>query len=301
MNEFSYKNLNEILERLDLYDELDLDDDKLKEKYKAEFKSEIDLKIKYESKTVLGLDIYEYSMYGLDCQALIPFVFEQLFNHTKEFVIHEDLLFEENTFVNKLILTGDGGYQVFKDPLQALVFNTMFNVFLNMYNSFKLFPKLRNYVGALYLRSCISNDQLIEYSNVADDLNIYGPAIINNARILSKDKLNRFLIDENTYTWFLAKMKGIENITEIKSENIRLLLKMRKYNKSMFFGKQKKFRSYFKSCHIQKIGRVKAKNNEISVYNLEVQVFVCLIKRSNAKRIEGFVTTIGNLNSSDIN
>lgn len=305
MKNLSYGNLENTLEDLDSIDDLNIESEEFKKKYFDEFESKIGSNIRYENKTILGLDIYEYSKYDLNKQALIPFVFERLFETTKKFVMAEDLLFKENYFSTKLILTGDGGYQVFRNPLQALVFNTVFNVFLNMYNSFKIFPKLRNYVGAIYLRSCISNDKIIEYGNTENNLNIYGPAIINNARILSKDKLDRFLIDENTYTWFLTNFKGIENITEIKSDEISQILKFSNYDKSMFFEKEKKeqenFRSYFKSCHIQKIGRVKAKNTEISVYNLEVQIFICLMDRISGKRTKGFITTIGNLNTSDIN
>lgn len=46
-------------------------------------------------------------------------------------------------------------------------------------------------IGEINLRYSLTYDNLYFYNK-----NYYGPAIINCARIMSKDKLNRFLLDK---------------------------------------------------------------------------------------------------------
>lgn len=51
--------------------------------------------------------------------------------------------------------------------------------------------------------------------------NFYGSAIINCARIISKDRLNRCLIDAETNKWFLHNTNGIETLTCLPFEGAK--------------------------------------------------------------------------------
>lgn len=48
----------------------------------------------------------------------------------------------------------------------------------------------------------------------------YGKPIINNARILNKDSLNRFIIDKSVYQYFTNYFNGIGNLPRITIESI---------------------------------------------------------------------------------
>lgn len=164
-----------------------------------------------ESRSIVGIDIYKYSSFEFGKQSLIPFIFEMLYRKTTSNCLeHESWLFQylsEKKFSNSFISTGDGGFQELQSPLHALIFIIHFETYLRAYNSGLYYPKLMKEVGQLSLRYVITYGKIITYGN-----NRFGPAIINNVRIHSRDKLNRLLIDGNTNDWFMTNMNGIETI-----------------------------------------------------------------------------------------
>ena len=133
------------------------------------------------------------------------------------------------------------------------------------------------------------------------DDNFFGTAIINNSRILMKDSLNRFLLDKNTYEWFLYKINGIENLQLISVENLKELNCFEDYKetdgKNKIYTKKRGF-DFEKmiSCDIQKIGGITAKATNLIIYNLHLQ-YLGKLGNNDHKT----VVTLGNLNTSGIN
>jgi hypothetical protein len=265
-------------------------------------------KNEYRQCTVLGLDLYAYSKFEFNKQTLIPFVFDLLYQETRiNCVEYEGCFFEGYSFEDNFISIGDGCYQIFDNPIQAFIFNANFYITLHTYNVCRFYPELRIYTGDLFFRSCITSGKKFSYEK-----NHYGPAIITNARILSRDKLNRFLIDEKTYRWFLAKIDGIENIGEIPLEELLEILDIYpdwgrtaifRTNETYKMDDHNKFgRKYgkIKSCHVQKIGNISAKEELFSVYNVEIQIYTYIFNPNDSVTGRGMVVSIGNSNNSGI-
>lgn len=302
MKETSYEELLEQLNRIDTKDRLDkeeiIEDDQIEQLSINN--------IEYNERSILGYDIYEYSQYELSKQSLIPFVFDLLYKETKTFCLrYARSLFDVNDFDNNLISTGDGGFIIFQNPLQCVVFNTLFLGLLQTFNSCSFYPKLREFIGPLTIRSCVTTDKVYHYEN-----NYFGRAIITNARIISRDKLNRFLIDENTYQWFLKNLNGIENIPEVTYEDICNINVVKNISEpgTLFFYKEadllkithNRHMPKFKNCHIQKIGIVTAKKNTVSVYNVELQAYMYYVDENDHNKGKSFTVTVGNLNCTGI-
>jgi hypothetical protein len=140
------------------------------------------------------------------------------------------------------------------------------------------------------LRYAITYDYLYSYKN-----NFYGKAIIKNARILSKDKLNRTLIDKETYKWFEKNINGFESLNTIKNNNIygTTLKEIFKDNEqstvdSYLYGDENKITTSI--C--QKISEINVKNDKFFVYNLYLQIMMKIC--GNEKK--GFIVPVGNLN-----
>jgi hypothetical protein len=270
------------------------------EKFKKELNKEL-AEPKETKKAVLGIDIYKYSKYDYNQQKLIPFVFASLrkraaqlfFDHETFFSSHYDK--GENELENDLINTGDGGYLFFKNPIDAIVFLSKFNALLHLFNSYHLYPNLRKYLDPLTVRYTITYDRLYKI-----DSKYYGPAIIKNARIISKDKLNRFLIDDKTYEWFLLNTNGIENLPNLRMEQMGHLIDSDSKNnealKSVYFCSDKE-RSHFQNIFCQKLEKISVKDDDFEVYNLMIQ---CFVKISHAKKAVPFITSIGNMNCNGI-
>ena len=133
------------------------------------------------------------------------------------------------------------------------------------------------------------------------DKNFFGPAIINNSRVLTKDSLNRFLLDENTFDWFLHKINGIENLQHVSIAQLQELAIFADYKKTtgdnqIYMDSEGFDFEKMISCDIQKIGNITAKQTNLSVYNLHLQYKGYL---GNGKYKT--VISIGNLNTSGIN
>lgn len=263
------------------------------------------------NKTVLGIDIYKYSrMVGLQ-QELIPIIFDLLFEETiktcndvNPFIfqkINKDKMLEE------IIQTGDGGFIVFETPLHAVLFALLFETNVRLFNCGHFYPKIKNITGIITLRYAITIGFLFGYDN-----NYYGEAIIKNARVLSKDKLNRLLIDEEVYQWFIENLNGIETLEIVSIESLKRIPCFSEY----IFDEQKinyiitseedeenKEHNRIKSIIVSKIGSTSAKETELNIYNVLIKA-EALFEEDHApegeERQENYIYSIGNINSSGL-
>ncbi|MDR1446040.1 MAG: hypothetical protein LBI90_03980 [Treponema sp.] len=247
--------------------------------------------IKQEIKAILGLDIYKYSDYEDEKQSLIPLIFDLLLDNTCQYTcVAEKTLSKDINIQNNFIPTGDGGFIIFQTPLHALVFNLYFFAVLHIFNSGHFSPRLSKYIGELNIRSTITYDNVFNYEN-----NWYGKAIIKNSRILSRDKLNRFLIDEETYNYFMKKFNGIETLSIIKDTTFKQIMNIRDdFHSILFDGRNN---NLLRNIHIQKVEETWAKNTKLNIYNLEIQFHATSSLNDNEV---SYIFTLGNSNVANI-
>lgn len=257
-----------------------------------------------ETKTVLGIDIYKYSEYKMGIQEYVPVLFNSLYKLTVGIcLVREGFIFQKykrsfSDFKLSFISTGDGGFQIFDDPIQAIVFAAYFQMNVRIFNSNSfednLYKNLNKIIGRIELRYAISTDKIYSY-----DQNFYGPAIINNARILAKDHLNRLLVDFLTIDWFDKNINTIENLLIIKRENLLEINYFQSYDNTkstILFDNTSDFQP-IRSVDIMKIGSIISKNTLLDIYNLRIQFKLTFEKESGLK---DFVVTLGNLNTQGI-
>ncbi|EMY71653.1 hypothetical protein [Leptospira vanthielii] len=221
---------------------------------------------------------------------------------------YDSLLFQKlinNSKIEiKFIDSGDGGFFIFDNPLLAFAFAIHFQEALTNYNTYHLYRKLRIKVGEISLRYSITYDSLFQF-----DDNFYGASIINNARILSKDKLNRCLIDQNTHDWFLKYFNSIEQLSFITDKDLMKVEAFKDYDFTNisnieFSALSKKgkngVQTYgIKNIYSQKIGLIKSKNTSLSIYNLQVN-FIYSIHNEQVTEFQNITSTLGNLNTSGL-
>jgi len=267
------------------------------------YKESIETKTK--NMAVLGIDIYQYSQFDEEKQVYIPILFRMLFQETICWCKHDEPVVFNNCDLDHIsfIDTGDGGFIIFDTPLQALTFNLKFYTLLKTYNTGHFYPKLHHYIGEITLRSCITYNSVYQINS-----NYYGTAIIHNARILSKDKLNRFIIDADTDQWFNTNIGGLDRLkfftlselfdSELIQKNF---LPDIKQTNSLYHDFTRSYKTQvFENVHIQKIESIAVKKNVLPAYNVEIQInsTVCdEVKRDESIR---FVVTIGNLNTTGL-
>lgn len=255
-----------------------------------------------EEKVVLGVDIYKYSEYASIPQVFVPVLFGNLYSMTVSNVLdYEPFIFNGygktlKDFNSKFISTGDGGFQIFDNPIEAIVFSIYFQLNVKRFNSGasknELLKKLNKLVGHIELRYAITSDKLYSYNS-----NYYGAAIISNSRILSKDHLNRVLIDDNTSAWLIHNINSIENLLDIDKEGFLSTNFFKSYKrelKTILFEKK----GSFKSVDVLKIGTIKSKNTDLNIYNLHLQTLIRLVIDKHAYDI--YIITLGNLNTKGI-
>lgn len=293
-------------------------------------------KSKKEKKAVLGLDIYQYSKYKDEKQDLIPVILKKLLEKAfSDFKKYEPESYKRNLNIfNDYIDTGDGGYWFFENPLDALIFSIYINLTVHAFNSYIFYPTLREHIGIFTVRFALTYDDVYKL-----DGKNYGTAIINNARIMSKDKLNRLLIDEATYDWFLKEINGVENIKIFVAVNMQknnriialrnknhqisepLNLLKNKYDKSLVLGvsnddESKKTREYesldfdkeyfdvITNVICQKLEQISVKEDNFKVYNLFIQYRLNIDNDENvtpsAYYEEALSVSLGNLNTNGI-
>jgi hypothetical protein len=250
------------------------------------------------SRAVLGVDIYQYSRMPNECQRLVPTLFKILHDSAAALcATKETFLFHEAEFAKAFISTGDGGFQILETPLHAVVFAAVFEVNLVGFNGFHLFPALRELLGPISVRYALTYDTLFE-----QDANFFGPAIINNARILSRDALNRFLLDAHTLEWFQENLITVESLLSLTTDDLRLIPAFQHYDMAMesaLFDRNQE-RQGIKSVHLQKLGAVSAKHTVLDVYSLMLQVALERAGSDQERRGATVVATIGNLNSTGV-
>ena len=257
-------------------------------------------------RSVLGIDIYQYSSYGEFEQTLIPFMFKTLFSATikmclenHRFIFQE---YDEARIERNFISTGDGGFLIFSTPLHALLFASNFAIVLRIYNAYHFFPKLRSIIGGISIRYALTFDKIYSFEN-----NFYGRAIINCARILQSDSLNRCLIDENVHRWFTLNMEGLENLQVITIEEIANISYFQAFDSSLvqtnedkIFGKDASRREGIINSDILKIGKIISKETELNIYNLHLQVSLRLTNDDDPSQTKLVTVSLGNLNTSGI-
>ncbi len=261
---------------------------------------------KIGQKSVLGIDMYQYSAFAGFEQSLIPFLFKIIFDSTL------NLCFKNHAFIfqkytreeieKSFISTGDGGFLIFDNPMHSLIFASNFAIIIRAYNAFHFFPKFRKIIGGINMRYAITYDKIYYFNN-----NFYGRAIINNARILVKDNLNRCLIDEHTHTWFTTNLDGVENLQIITLDEIANIYEFNKnYDRKFLEQGDEIFeadpsRKYgIINSDILKVGNISSKDTSISVYNLHLQVTMRLYDEENRERNRMITVSLGNLNTTGI-
>lgn len=256
--------------------------------------------------SVLGIDIYRYGLYKHLEQTMIPALFKILFDKAIR------LCLENNQFVfqhytkerieKSFISTGDGGFLIFENPLHSLFFAINFEMMIRAFNSYHHFPKLRKIIGSISLRYAITYDTIFHFEN-----NYYGSAIINNARILEKDSLNRCLLDQRTYEWFLTNMDGIENLQTYTIYDIANIYEFTKYDKKfikegvndIINTRLSRYTGIINS-DILRIGQFQSKETVMNIFNLHLQIttYASADNKQDTKR--RITVSLGNLNTSGI-
>lgn len=261
----------------------------------------------YGRKSVLGIDIYRYSMYEELEQTLIPVIFKSICNEAIELCLkNHPLIFQKYSHAEiekNFISTGDGGFFIFDIPLQSLLFAINFEIILRTYNSYHFYPKLRKIIGEINIRYAITYDKIYSFDN-----NHYGRVIINCARILSRDSLNRCLIDQNVYEWFLINLDGIENLQIISLNDIINIFEFtHQYNTDIANFAEDQIFSFNNSrnqgiinADILKIGKIMSKETDLSIFNLHLQVTLKLQNKDNQLDEKIIIISLGNLNTMGI-
>ncbi len=259
---------------------------------------------KMNRKAVLGIDIYKYSSYEPFEQTLVPFIFKLLFRETIDMVFKNHKFFFQKYTKEEIeesyISTGDGGFVIFDIPLHATLFAANFALVLRTYNSFHFYPKIRKIIGGVSLRYAITYDKLYYFDN-----SHYGRAIINNARILSQDALNRCIIDQNVYDWFTLNIDGLENLQVLTIEELANIYDFQgSYdydilddNPDQMFMKTPNRDYGIINSDVLKIGEIKSKESVLYVYNIHIQVAV-KVQRGESERM--ITISLGNLNTSHL-
>lgn len=253
-------------------------------------------------KVILGLDIYKYSQYPKYEQIYVPVVFEKLYGITVGNCIKQEKFIFSKYGKNKIefkknfISTGDGGFQIFDNPIQAIVFALLFQANIKRYCSGgsvdSVAKKLYKLVDQIEIRYAITMESLYKYGS-----NYFGPAIINNARILSKDSLNRLLIDEGSIQWLSKNVNGVETLIALNKSNMLKIAYFKDFDPeltSFFFNK----RRLINSVDLQKVGRLEAKQTTVDIYNLHIQAEVLM--NITHHDFNTYVISLGNLNTSGI-
>jgi len=307
IKKLNYKEIQDLLNKLDtriVFEETNVipDDNEL---YK-QLKQYVDYE-NISQKAVLGIDIFKYSLYGEFQQTMLPFIFDTLFKAAIRLCLtNHPYLFQkysQDKIEKSFISTGDGGFLILDTPLHALIFASNFAIILRVYNSYHFYPRLRNVIGKISVRYAITYDSIYSFKS-----NYYGRAVINNARVLVKDNLNRCLIDEHAFNWFMTNIDGVENlqiltiddisnIQEFRDEYDRNLLE--KYHDEIF--EPEASRKYgIINADILEIGKITSKDTELNIYNLHIQACLKLYNDDNPNQNRTITVSLGNLNTSGI-
>jgi hypothetical protein len=258
-----------------------------------------------QKRTVLGFDILGYSQMERERQSLIPFLLSLLLNRTYDSLIKTEKFLFSMYDMNKLkkgfIHTGDGGFQVLPNPLYGIVFAIHFEMNLRSFNSGRIYPHFSKYLKGIKVRYTETFDDLYRY-----DGNFFGPAIIKASRIISKDRLNRFLMDQGSYDFFLHEFNGVETLSMINLE----MVQKSKYFEKLWYLNYDRLKGIvirdssdkgnsLDTIIVQDIGFVDSKSESYRVYNFYCQ-FAFNHSEINSKepnkKFNQIKVSLGNLN-----
>lgn len=299
--------LTQIMKILDTYDIRNVNERVKKAPDKTELQEALTEHIdsvNFSMKSVLGIDIRGYGSFDDFEQPLIPILYQILFDEAIALTL-ENLEFtfqkyDEKKIKSHTISTGDGGFIIFDTPLHSLLFASSFAIALRLYNAYHLYPKLRAAIGEINLRYAITYDRIYKIED-----NFYGRSLINNSRIIGKDNLNRCLIDEGSYQWFLLNIDGLENLQVMGINELANIHEFQDYDltlvtgRNSFFEEKDNTRNFgIINSDILKIGMIQSKNTLLNVYNLHIQVSLL---RDDDEGGKGAITvSLGNLNTTGI-
>ncbi len=285
-----YEKVNKIPQSDDLYKELE---------------AYVNLK-SFKRVSVLGIDIYRYGLYKHLEQTMIPPLFKILFDKTVRLCLEKNQYVFQHYTKEKIekafISTGDGGFLIFETPLHSLFFAINFEMMVRTFNAYHHYPKLRKVIGSISLRYAVTYDTIFYFEN-----NYYGSAIINNARILEKDGLNRCLIDQRTYEWFLTNIDGIENLQTYTIHDIANIYEFTRYDKKFINSGENDIINTRMSRYtgvinsdILRIGQIHSKEMLMNIFNLHLQVTLYAYADDKKESKRRITVSLGNLNTSGI-
>ncbi|MBW0434912.1 hypothetical protein HGB47_14935 [Leptospira yasudae] len=307
------------MDRIDFHELGDLFDDDdspplSKEKIES-YKIEIKEKTKYEDfqkQSVLGIDVLDYSQFPEPQQIFVPKILDKIIETAlADIDEYEHFLFQNENLTEKIrekfIDQGDGGFFIVSTPLHAIILALYVESALRQFNSYNLMSKIRSIVGPIELRYSISFDTLYKYDAkwTGDIDKFYGPAIIHCARIMSKDKLDRCLMDNNSYLWFIEKFQGIEALKLIPFSVLQKLFPTYQLVDETAYPCQsfsipedrKAKESGISSVDVLKIGEIIAKKDVLSIYSVHIQMsFIHNTNMANEDGWKYYVISLGNLN-----
>lgn len=249
-------------------------------------------------RTVLGIDIYHYSKYPTEAQDLIPYCFQKIYDETLSHISQVETVFFDREFVSSMpsnmIGTGDGCFQILETPLQAVIFAIYFQANLSRLNTGDWIHMVSHLVPNISLRYSITLDRVFSYNG-----NWFGPAIINNARLLAADRLNRTLLSQNAYDWFSRYTNGVETLQRMTLRELGRIqiTRLRNGGRSLLIPLEDERANLIKTVNVLKISDVTVKGDVNSVYSLHLQVHMT---QDDPAYIGKYVVTIGNLNTQGL-
>jgi hypothetical protein len=267
------------------------------------------------SSTVVGIDVYHYSQFAVEKQMFVPHLFDLVYDESWH-LIKQNYAFifqqygrvielEREKFLDQnkyFINVGDGGYQILETPLHGVIYILTFATILRLYNADRFMRKMHAKIGDLEVRYVMTFDDVYRYRD-----HFYGSGIINNSRILARDTLNRFIVDQNVYNWFMTNTVGIENLMSLSLSDIKDIEAFKDYDTSKITSGhnalippqgESKPDDGFKSIDVQKIGKVLQKSMELDIYNLHMQALIHYQNLFQQEQL--FSVSIGNLNTHGI-
>jgi len=252
-----------------------------------------------ETKSVLGVDLYQYSQMEKLKQFVVPSLIREVFDLTHNNLAQTEQLFFTKAELDEIgsnkIDTGDGFYVILDNPIKATVYLIVFATTLQTVHTRRQAAILGDTFSDFVFRYTITTGDLFQYEN-----KYYGDALIRCARIISLDKLNRFLMDRQSYHWFLENAEGFETMRLHKNADLVKYknAKLHTDKKSVTFPDES-LDPTLETVIVQKIGMKTAKTDEVDIYSLYVQAKL-------SYRFEGtesdflMIVSIGNLNVSGI-
>ena len=226
-----------------------------------------------EKYAVFGVDIYQYSKMPPGGLVALPAILDKLIYTSSQICVkYAPKLFlpsqDSVSPFSRYVSTGDGFFMIFENPVQASIFATQFASVVRFINGGLFRDSIYSGTGELFARYCVTYGHVYKYGS-----NYFGRAIIDCARILSRDKLDRFLIDKHTHEWFLSQIYGIENLKNLSPA----FSKSNLIGKIMDLGIEPQEYSLFaqiKNCIELKLEKTIAKASEFDVYAVFIELYL---------------------------